>query len=153
MLMQGRILRPRGETWRHLVGLVTALLLALLSPGSTSAATLNDPLQQGDLFLVNNNLNSLSQIRAGARIGGAVGYGTGTGNERLGGIFTDQTGALYLAGQPGGLTSGTTVVERIGIGETNSTQVLGPADLAGGSALREDTVAPSGNIYALYTTG
>src|SRR5215216_6107499 len=83
------------------------------------AATVNSPLQIGDAFSLNNNLNTLSQFRNGARQGGTVSFGT---NDQLGGIFVDAAANLYLAQNDSTLTSPS--VERISLGQTTSTVVL-----------------------------
>ena len=140
---------------RHFLAAGAVALGRGILASHASGATINAPLELGDVFTVNNNLNAYSQIRAGARVGGTVGYGAGTGNGRLGGIFTDRNGSLYFAGQPDGTATTSQTVERITLGQSASTTLLSSADFSGASGgdIRELAVAPSGNIYTLYTNG
>jgi hypothetical protein len=136
---------------RRTVVAAVAILGFCLTVERASAITANSTVTAGDVFTVNNNLNSFSQIENGVRAGGAVTYGA---NDQLGGIFADASG-LYFAGNPN--ASGLTV-ERISIGQTASTPILTPADFAGGSGgttpvLRDLTVLASGAIFTLYANG
>jgi hypothetical protein len=134
--------------------LPVAVVVMLGAIGRDSlAATLTEPLQPGDIIFSTNNANSYTHIRNGTRIGaGPINYGPGTGNERLGGVFSDSTGAIYFAGQPGGanIPFPDKIIERIGVGQTSSSVIITTPELIGGPTLREAVIAPSGNIYALY---
>ena len=150
--MLWRKLRARCSGKGRLLAVVGALA-ALSLTADSGAVVLNDTLQPGDMLFTNNNANGISQIRSGTRLGGVVNYGTGTGNERIGGVFSDNTGAIYFAGQPGGanVPSPDRIVERIRIGETTSTPIISTADLPSGQTLRDAVIAPNGNIYVLYS--
>ncbi|HEY7120683.1 MAG TPA: PEP-CTERM sorting domain-containing protein [Tepidisphaeraceae bacterium] len=124
---------------------IAALSLAAVATAA-HAATLNSPLQLGDTFISDNGMANLSQIRAGARVGGQIAYGA---NERIPGLAIDATGNLYLAGNPGG--TGLTV-EQIQLGQATSTVLLDSTSLTGGTTLRDLAVAPDGTIYTLYSS-
>ena len=137
--------------WPTVVVQVAATLVFWLTGERGTAATANSPVTAGDVFIVNNNLNTFSQVEDGVRAGGIVTYGAA---DQLGGIFADTSG-LYLAGNPNGAGL---AVERISIGQTSSIPILTMADFAGGSGgttpvLRDLTVLGSGAIFTLYTNG
>ena len=145
-------LRGSGVRLRLLPVVAVAVVGALC--GDSLAATLPQPLQPGDIIFTTNNANSYTQIRNGVRLGtGPTNYGPGAGNERLGGVFSDNTGAIYFAGQPSGaaIPFPDRIVERIGVGQTNSSVLLTTPELPSGQTLRELVVAPSGNLYVLYS--
>src|SRR5689334_1899171 len=114
--------------------LVAGVIAAIAGPGQSSAATLNSTVQPGDVFFTNNNLNTLSQVRSGARVGGTVSFGV---TDQLGGIFSDSAGNLYLAENNSTLTAPT--LERVSLGQSTSTVVLSSTDFSGasGTVLRE----------------
>jgi hypothetical protein len=132
---------------------VAVLVVVAATSADSLAVTLTQPLQPGDLIFTNGNANGISHIRNGTRLGGVIPYGGGGGNERIGGVFSDSTGAIYFAGQPGGanIPFPDRIVERIGIGETTSSILLTTPELPSGQTLREGVIAPSGNLYVLYS--
>jgi hypothetical protein len=128
---------------RGFLYLIFGLSLGIVTPRAL-AVTITSPLAPGDVFLSDNGMANLSQIRAGTRLGQTA-YGA---NERISGIATDALGNLYLAGNPGG--TGITV-ERINVGSDTSTVLIPTASLTGGTNLRDIAVAPDGALYVLYT--
>jgi hypothetical protein len=140
---------PLHHAVRAAVAAAAIVLLVAAAPTAPAAVTLNAPLEGGDRFIVLNALNGFSQIRNGARVGASVTFGA---NDRLGGVASDSTG-IYFAGNPDGAAL---TVERIGLGQTTSTQLLNATDLAGGGAtpvIRDVGVSPAGILFVLYGTG
>src|SRR6185503_18046267 len=123
---------------------IIGLALAAQTPRA-HAVVINSPLAPGDIIFTDNGMTNLSQIRAGARVGGQIAYGA---NERISGVATDGLGNVYLAGNPGG--TGLTI-ERINVGSDTSSVLIPTADLTGGTNLRDIAVAPDGSVYVLYT--
>jgi hypothetical protein len=131
-------------TARGFLFLIASLCLGVVAPPA-GAVTINSPLTLGDIFINDNNMANLSQIRGGSRVGGQIAYGD---NQRISGLATDPLGNLYLGGNPGG--TGITV-ERIGLGQNTSNVVLPTSELTGGTNIRDIAIAPDGTLYVLYT--
>src|SRR5687767_12243615 len=91
---------PAGDTAGRFPKVLISSVVALLAAfhHEAVAVTANSPVTGGDVFIINSNLNSFSQIENGIRAGGAVTYGA---TDQLGGIFSDASG-IYFAGNPGG---------------------------------------------------
>jgi hypothetical protein len=150
--MPGEKLRGSFGLRARLSVIMALAMIAALS-AEAPAVSLTEPLQPGDIIFTGNNANTISHIRNGTRLGGVIPYGGGTGNERIGGVFSDSVGNIYFAGQPGGanVPAPDRILELIRIGETTSTLILPTSELPSGQTVREGVVAPSGNIYILYS--
>ena len=101
--------------------------------------TLNSPIAPGDVFTVDANLQRLYHMRGNTAVT-VIDFG---GLSTIGGVFVDDSNALYITSGPAGNGS----VDRIAMGDTTSTQVLRADELLGSTPVRDAVVAADGTVY------